>query len=163
MWSATRPLGRVVSCETTNVQRYIVTVVCGFFVAVGVGMACGDDGLSNAGEPCDHADQCYERLGDDRDELRGEPLCLGDVPGGYCTHLCESDADCCAVDGECEDGLPQVCAPFQSTGMMMCFLSCERAATGDHEEGAYCREFAHRDFGCRSTGGGSQNRKVCVP
>ena len=144
--------------------RHLVITVFGFLLAFTIGSACGDEGgLSNAGQACDHPDECYQRLGDARDELRGEVLCLGDVPGGYCTHLCESDDDCCAIDGECDDGLPQVCAPFQSTGMMMCFLSCERDATGDLDEGAYCRDYAHPEFRCRSTGGGSRNRKVCVP
>lgn len=146
-------------------KRYMLTMGCGFGLAFGMGVACGDDedGLDNAGQACEMADECYEDLGQDRDMLAGDPLCLYDVPGGYCTHLCQTDADCCAVEGECDDGIPQVCAPFQSTGMMMCFLSCEATVVGDGDDGAYCHEHAHPDFGCRSTGGGSQNRKVCVP
>jgi hypothetical protein len=27
----------------------------------------------------------------------------------------------------------------------------------------YCQSYANRDFICRSTGGGAQNRKVCLP
>ena len=76
---------------------------------------------------------------------------------------CEVDDDCCAVEGECDDDRPQVCAPFESTGVRRCFLSCEAQVVGDRDENDYCAEFAHRDFGCRSTGGGSANRKVCVP
>ncbi|MCC6552044.1 MAG: hypothetical protein IT372_03350 [Polyangiaceae bacterium] len=46
---------------------------------------------------------------------------------------------------------------------MYCFLSCEAAEIGSLDPDAYCDEFAHRGFGCRSSGGGSANRKVCVP
>lgn len=41
--------------------------------------------------------------------------------------------------------------------------SCEAADIGDHDESTFCQEEAHPAFGCRSTGGGSANRKVCVP
>jgi hypothetical protein len=44
-----------------------------------------------------------------------------------------------------------------------CFLSCEPTEVGDLDESEYCRVNAHSSFGCRSTGGGSENRKVCVP
>ncbi len=99
----------------------------------------------------------------DPGELRGDPLCLDQVDGGYCTHLCQTDADCCAVEGECLSDFPQVCAPFESTGMMMCFLSCEDADIDGADSEAFCAEEAHSSFICRSTGGGSANRKVCVP
>lgn len=45
----------------------------------------------------------------------------------------------------------------------MCFLSCEKDVLGGQEETAYCVEFANAAFGCRSSGGGTENRKVCVP
>jgi hypothetical protein len=137
-----------------------------FGLALGVGWACGDDGHGDdsspdmAGEACEVVDDCYE--GVDHADLAGDVQCLDRVPGGYCTHLCQSDADCCAVDGECKTDLPQVCAPFESTGLMMCFLSCEAADVGGDTD-AYCHEHAHPDFVCRSTGGGAANRRVCVP
>jgi hypothetical protein len=69
--------------------------------------------------------------------------------------------------------LKQVCAPFESTGQKMCFLSCEaddvRAAdAGAHDAGvsadtAYCTTYASAAFSCRSTGGGRENRKICAP
>ncbi len=122
-------------------------------------LACEeDDGLENVGAACEAPGECFPDV-EQRDAIQGEIICLGDVPGGYCTHLCTTDADCCAVEGECETGLTQVCAPFQSTGMMMCFLSCENVS----DDAAYCEERAHPSFGCRSTGGGSMNRRVCVP
>jgi hypothetical protein len=47
---------------------------------------------------------------------------------------------------------------------MMCFLSCEADdIPDDRDEQQYCQDEASRDFICRSSGGGSQNRKVCVP
>lgn len=127
----------------------------GLFVA-----ACGGP-VENAGHPCTDVSECYPDI--DPADLSGEVQCLDKVTGGYCTHLCETDDDCCAVDGECDTGHPQVCAPFESTGKKMCFLSCEKDIIGSYEETAYCTEFANSAFGCRSTGGGAENRKVCVP
>jgi hypothetical protein len=34
---------------------------------------------------------------------------------------------------------------------------------GGLESTSYCQHYADAAFGCRSTGGGSENRKVCVP
>jgi hypothetical protein len=48
----------------------------------------------------------------------------------------------------------------------MCFLSCEDAdvqAAGDSDAEAFCQAHVSPDFICRSSGGGSENRKVCVP
>jgi hypothetical protein len=57
-----------------------------------------------------------------------------------------------------------------------CFLSCEPAdiaaavdagATDAGDAGIsgdnYCTANASSEFGCRSTGGGSQNKKACLP
>jgi len=91
---------------------------------------------------------------------------LDRVPNGYCTHHCAADADCCAVPGECHANVAEVCAPFESTGEMTCFLSCEDAdlkAFGFTDSTAFCQQYANAAFICRSTGGGSKNRKVCVP
>jgi len=145
------------------VRRSVVQTLVGSLLGFAVAAACGEDDSSgaegeSAGQSCDAAEQCYEDA--DRDAIAGEVLCLDRVEGGYCTHECVTDADCCAAEGEC-DGRPQVCAPFESTGMMMCFLSCESAdVEGDADE--YCSTYAHAEFGCRSTGGGSDNRKVCA-
>jgi len=123
--------------------------------------ACDDDDGENTGQTCAAPEDCYP--GVDPAGILGEVRCLDRVPGGYCTHLCETDADCCAAEGECETGIPQLCAPFESTGLRQCFLSCEPDVIGDLEEGDYCHENANEAFLCRSTGGGSENRKVCVP
>ena len=143
-------------------MRDLVRIVSGLLLGFSTAAACGgseDDDGESAGEACAVPDECYEDA--DRDAIVGEIQCLDRVPGGYCTHLCTTDDDCCVADGEC-DGRPQVCAPFESTGMTMCFLSCEDADLEGDDPDAYCRDYAHEAFGCRSTGGGSSNRKVCA-
>jgi hypothetical protein len=125
----------------------------------------------NTGQSCTQPSDCYAGL--DAGSLKGAVQCLDRVTGGYCTHLCEKDEDCCAVSGECKSGFKQVCSPFESTGQKMCFLSCEatdiRASDagapdgGTLDETTYCTTYATSEFACRSSGGGSGNRKVCVP
>jgi hypothetical protein len=137
-------------------------------------LACGHDGDGDGdptvvtspdqvGSICEVPDDCYP---DAEAELRGEVLCLDRVPEGYCTHECVDDADCCAVPGECQTDLAQVCSPFESAGTKMCFLSCEDAdvdAAGAADEQSFCHHEVSTSFICRSSGGGSENRKVCVP
>ncbi|HUS65539.1 MAG TPA: hypothetical protein VMZ28_13400 [Kofleriaceae bacterium] len=132
-------------------------------IALGLSLAgCGgDDDGENVGSACEVADDCFDDI--ERESIVGDIECLDRVEGGYCTHLCESDDDCCAVDGECETDLPQVCAPFENSDQKRCFLSCETDVIGDEEETAFCQDHAHESFLCRSTGGGGENRKVCVP
>ncbi|MBI4705966.1 MAG: hypothetical protein HY744_33150 [Deltaproteobacteria bacterium] len=112
------------------------------------------------GQTCKAPADCYAGVAPQ--DIQGEVKCLDRVEGGYCTHLCKGDGDCCAAKGECEAGDRQVCGPFESTGLMMCFISCEDEDLDGGDPEAFCREI-HRDFICRSTGGGSENRKVCVP
>ena len=139
--------------------------------------ACSDDDESDAdndgrdspeetGSACEVADDCFAEV--DAEELQGDALCLDRVRDGYCTHTCTSDDDCCAAEGECDTNIEQVCSPFESTGDMMCFLSCEPDAidasgSDAEDEQEYCQREASPDFICRSSGGGSENRKVCVP
>ncbi len=125
------------------------------------GSSSSGTGLTDqTGEACAVADDCFSTI--ERDDIPGEIRCLDRVDGGYCTHDCIDDSDCCAVEGECEEGDTQVCGPFESTGLMLCFLSCEDADLNGADPEEYCADF-HADFICRSTGGGSTNRKVCVP
>jgi hypothetical protein len=116
-----------------------------------------EDWGENTGAPCGSAADCYPAL--DQSELSGDVVCLDLVEGGYCTHTCSGDGDCCALEGECESDLEQVCSPFESTESYYCFLSCEGEEDGD----SFCHEWAHSEFICRSSGGGSDNEKVCVP
>jgi hypothetical protein len=124
----------------------------------------------HTGQPCAVAEDCYPWL--EGGTLLGERTCLDRVSGGYCTHTCQQDSDCCGTPGECKTAHPQVCAPFESTGIKMCFLSCEEDDVRDANVIAddrtwdstwYCQTYAWTGFGCRSTGGGAENRKVCVP
>jgi hypothetical protein len=123
------------------------------------------------GSACQVAADCYGDL--DGATLKGDAVCIDRVEKGYCTHKCQTDADCCAVPGECKTGLRQVCAPFESTGEKYCFLSCEPADIGAATDAGasdagtdgddYCTGNTSTDFGCRSTGGGNENRKACLP
>jgi hypothetical protein len=131
--------------------------------------ACSDDddgsaGPADTGRPCASADQCYPGVMDGM--LLGEAVCLDRVEGGYCTHECTQDSDCCAAEGECELSFPEVCAPLESMPGMHCFLSCEDEdwmPTAAVDSNAYCQAYAGPFFTCRSTGGGPDNRKVCLP
>jgi hypothetical protein len=136
--------------------------------------ACGKDGPADengetgspdlVGSVCVVAEDCYPEI--DPELLQGEVECLDRVPAGYCTHQCSTNEDCCAAEGECLTDLPQVCSPFESTGLMMCFLSCEAehvTTAGSADEQAFCQEFVSPWFSCRSSGGGSENEKICVP
>ena len=137
--------------------------------------AGGDGPDDEVGNACVTVDDCFPGL--DQTSLAGEVECLDRVENGYCTHQCETNDDCCSVEGECEDGVKQVCAPFESTGLMLCFLSCEEddlppeyqedalgGAAGMEIDGAtaFCKARGHAEFTCRSTGGGTDNKKVCV-
>jgi hypothetical protein len=126
---------------------------------VAASLTCSKDD-EHVGQPCQVAGDCYPALAT---PPHGDVMCLTKVPGGYCTHLCQIDADCCAVQGECKRDLAQVCGPFESTGLRMCFMSCEAGVLGGMDANAYCDKNAHVAFICRSTGGGAQNRQVCVP
>ena len=122
------------------------------------------------GQTCMNESECYP--GVDAGALSGAVQCLN-VTGGYCTHLCNDDSDCCKVGGECKTSLRQVCSPFENNGTMkMCFLSCEDAdvqkaitidASTTTDPTLYCQTQASAAFTCRSTGGGAQNRRVCLP
>ncbi len=133
-----------------------------------LGASCSDDSKSTeeTGQSCtptaeEPAGGCFSSL---QESIKGTPICLTRVPDGYCTHTCQTDSDCCAVKDECKGGWPQVCAPFESTEEKYCFLSCEASLIPeDSSDSAYCQENANAAFNCRSTGGGNENRKVCVP
>jgi hypothetical protein len=84
--------------------------------------ACGDDDdgtPTNTGQACKAVDQCYP--GVKEGELLGEAVCLTDVEGGYCSHLCTQDSDCCAAEGECTGNHAEVCSPFESNDDKYCF------------------------------------------
>jgi hypothetical protein len=144
-------------------------ILRGFVVFAAFLGACGSSNggtapATNTGQACKVAADCFSDI--DAGSLLGAPLCLTQVPNGYCTHGCSADSDCCAVVGECPEAQAEVCAPFESTGGMDCFLSCEVevvSKAGFADDTAFCQKYADAAFICRSTGGGSNNRKVCVP
>ena len=125
----------------------------------------GPAGPGATGQSCTAVSQCYPDV--DSSTLHGgDAVCMTQFTDGYCTHSCAADTDCCAIPGECPSNLLEVCGPFESTGAMYCFLSCEATdvtAAGMTDSTTYCQTYANQAFICRSTGGGSQNRKVCVP
>jgi hypothetical protein len=148
----------------------------------------GPRGMEQAGQACTTATQCYGAVADAGGEggaaalVKGTITCLDRVTNGYCTHTCNDDSDCCAAPGECRTGVKQVCAPFTNeSATKYCFLSCEtgdisaaiaaNADAGYYDggaadggvENAYCQSYASIYATCRSTGGGKQNRKVCIP
>lgn len=136
----------------------------------------------NTGSACTVATDCYRTLATDGGDAAtlqgGEAVCIDKVENGYCTHKCTQDSDCCAVPGECVSGLKQVCASFENSPDKYCFLSCEeaditKAADGGFTDAGlvdggfdgedYCHTNASLEMGCRSTGGGNENRKACLP
>jgi hypothetical protein len=96
---------------------------------------------------CEEADDCSDVV---PEEATGE--CVEKEGGGFCTWSCTADPDC---DGDQDDDFDFVCAPFESTTGMYCFPACLEGA----DEGEDCPG----GYGCRSTGGGSDNRKICFP
>lgn len=103
-------------------------------------MACGggDDGIYAS---CEVADDCVESIPEDADGA-----CLDKGDEGFCTWQCAVDDDCSAAEPSF------VCASFENEATTYCFPSCDE---GD--------DVCPSGFGCRSTGGGSDNRKVCFP
>ncbi|HEX8790571.1 MAG TPA: hypothetical protein VF765_06435 [Polyangiaceae bacterium] len=150
------------------------TASTALFVCVGVltaAFACSSSGPSRppqqTGSSCTTTTNCYPGI--DAATLKGTATCLTQLQGGYCTHTCTSDSDCCAVPGECPSGFTEVCAPLESAPQTYCFLSCSSTAIaaapngGTTDPTAYCQSFANPTFTCRSTGGGSANQKFCGP
>ncbi|MGB1275933.1 MAG: hypothetical protein ACPG77_09300 [Nannocystaceae bacterium] len=139
-----------------------------FLVAVTLGLACGpgpsDTGPENAGSFCDGPADCYPDV--DHAALAGDVICVDNVDGGYCTHNCEVDSDCCAVPGECRTNILQVCSPFKNTSTKRCFLSCEvvdLAPGYEDDADRFCSDYMFAGWTCSSSGGGSENRKICKP
>ena len=154
-------LGGVCACLMTMAS-------CGSDDDDGAGAASGVGGYpEQTGAACEAPADCYPGM--DQSTLEGDVVCLDKVRGGYCTHLCGNDDDCCAVEGECQTNLEQVCSPFENAGQKMCFISCEKddvhsiGGSEPIDDQHFCQLAASPDFICRSSGGGSENRKVCVP
>lgn len=120
----------------------------------------GTGGTGGSEAVCSVAADCYPGL--DQAALGGEVLCLDRVRGGYCTHFCETDADCCAVPGECDPSIAQVCARFESTGQRVCLVRCEAEDwMGSSSDWEFCHDAASPYFTCRAAG--ATDPKACYP
>jgi hypothetical protein len=139
-------------------------VLCAVFAFV---LGCSGGAAQPTGHACANTTDCYHDV--DAAALQGQVTCLTSLPGGYCSHTCASDSDCCAVSGECPGGIKQVCAPLESNAQTYCFVSCaapdvsQGAGGAAGDPNAYCASVAGSTFTCRSTGGGANNRKFCGP
>jgi hypothetical protein len=139
-----------------------VRVAAIYVVAIG----CSGGAAQPTGQSCAMASDCYKGL--DAGALKGQVTCLTSLPGGYCSHTCQQDSDCCAVSGECAKGLTEVCAPLESNPQTYCFVSCEAADIstapdgGSEDPNTFCGRVAGTGFTCRSTGGGAANKKFCA-
>lgn len=107
--------------------------------------ACGRDPDLYAA--CEEADDCAELVPED-----AEGTCLDKGDEGFCTWACTADADC---SGDGDEDRDFVCASFEDETGLWCFPSCE----GVEDEEDACPD----GMTCRSTGGGSDNRKICFP
>jgi len=147
-------------------QAAVVTVLASTACSGSQGNV-GGASTGPVGQSCSQASQCYPGL--DAGALGGQVTCLTQLQNGYCTQTCQSDASCCAVPGECIAGFNDVCASFESSGQMYCFLSCDASDiaaapdAGTTDPDTFCQRWANASFTCRSTGGGSANRKFCGP
>src|SRR5262249_4738977 len=147
--------------RTLHVSLFLTLMV----VAV-VGCAGCGDSKEQAGSACTMASQCYP-LVPNPSTIHGMVVCLTQYQGGYCTHTCAADTDCCAINGECRTGFKQVCSPFENQPTTYCFLSCEAADIaaapngGVTDPNAFCQRFGGPSMSCRSTGGGSANPHFC--
>ncbi|HVR00673.1 MAG TPA: hypothetical protein VMT47_00950 [Polyangia bacterium] len=119
-----------------------------------------------AGHHCTKDADCY--VGLDGGGLQGTIMFLTNLTGGYCTHTCTTDSNCCAVAGERPAGIKEVCAPLESAGQTYCCVSCAASDVGTTYDGGasdttFCHSAAGSTFTCRSTGGGAANKKFCGP
>ncbi len=155
------------SSPTGRKARNLTILALGLAFWIVAGCSSNNDvaqPATNTGQACKSVDQCYPGVKDG--DLVGDPVCLDRVTGGYCTHLCTQDSDCCAAAGECAGNHAEVCSPFESAPETYCFLSCEDTdlkGANLTDADVYCHSYAGAAFNCRSTGGGSMNRKVCMP
>lgn len=174
-------------------KRLLLTVTLGLVACAAFACGDDDDksssappasaaprGAEPAGQTCAAPTQCYATL--EGGAVKGTVTCLTKVENGYCTHTCKDDSECCAVPGECRTSVKQVCSPLENQPEQYCFLSCEdddikraidaNASLGFYDGGvtdaastadAYCQSYAGASTSCRSSGGGKNNRKVCMP
>lgn len=95
---------------------------------------------------CEEPEDCV--VPEDRDAV-----CLEKADEGFCSWECDADSDC----DDADDGdFDFVCASFESEEALYCFPACNEDAEEEEDE-------CPGSMTCRSTGGGSDNRKICFP
>lgn len=100
-------------------------------------------------QSCEVADDCAEWVPEE-----ATSVCLEKSGGGFCSWECATDTDC---EGDVEEDYTYVCASFESTDGLYCFPSC------NEDEADSSPSVCPEGFGCRSTGGGNDNRRICFP
>ena len=157
--------------KTAFAHCLITMAVSAVPVGLALAVACSSSNSApppgQTGSTCTTAAQCYP--GVDAGALQGTVTCLTQLQNGYCTHTCQTNANCCTVPSECPTGLAEICSPLQSAGTTYCLVACDSASiaanpnAGTTDPGAYCQRWANPTFTCRSSGGGSANQKFCGP
>jgi hypothetical protein len=109
-------------------------------------VGCNGSGIY---ETCEEPDSCAVP-----EDVTAACIDGGDGDAGFCTWECASDEDC--NPGEDRYDWHFVCGSFEETSGLYCFPACDGAADPDEPE-------CPPHFGCRSTGGGNENEKVCYP
>ena len=104
--------------------------------AVAGAVACGNGGLYAA---CAADAECTAPSGSD-------PACVQADATSFCTWTCADDDMCESSDATL------LCASFEENPDLYCFPSCNEADDS-------CPD----GFTCRSTGGGTNQRRVCYP
>lgn len=104
-----------------------------------VALALGSCGHGPDYAACDQPEDCIVPEGQTAE-------CLDGSGAGFCTWSCTVDDDCAV------DDVARLCASFESEEGQHCFPAC----AGDAET---CPD----GLSCRSTGGGSDNERVCYP
>src|SRR5258706_16317256 len=84
-------------------------LVVGLLLVGGCSSDNGGPAPTNTGQACTAVDQCYP--GVKAGALLGDAVCLDKVTGGYCTHFCTQDNECCAAAGECPGNHPEGWGP----------------------------------------------------
>ncbi len=129
---------------TLRMRRELTVFLAGLLLMAFMG--CG--GSKDADEvylTCEVPEDCDVPDGADA-------ACIDKSGEGFCTWECQSDEDCVEAS---DTDFDFVCASFESELTLYCFPACDSEA----EDAEACPP----SMSCRSTGGGSNNRKVCFP
>lgn len=128
-------------CLLTGVRPNMLIVLIVLF-------GCNKDDVNY--EACDVVEDCADWIPEG-----ATGVCLEKSGGGFCSWECAADDDCAAPEDD-EHPYAYVCSSFESDPALYCFPSCE-------DEGDTDGEVCPEGFTCRSTGGGSDNRRICFP